>query len=63
MKNKNKTKCRVTITLRETTRGSTKKLYGPYYGTMKDVNMKKKPKVDGKKINFKYRPHVKLVEK
>lgn len=63
MKNKNKTKCRVTITLRETTRGSTKKLYGPYYGTMKDVKMKKKPKVDGKKINFKYRPHVKLVEK
>lgn len=63
MKMKNKTKCRVTITLRETTRGSTKKLYGPYYGTMKPVNLKKKATVNGKKINFKYRPHVKLVQK
>ena len=64
MKMKNKTKCKVTITLRETTRGSTKKLYGPYVGTMHKVDMKKKKtKVDGKKISFGFRPHVKLVQK
>lgn len=64
MKMKNKTKCKVTITLRETTRGSTKKLYGPYVGTMHKVDMKKKKTtVNGKKIGFGFRPHVKLAQK
>ena len=53
-------KCKLKFTLRETTRGSNKKIYGPYKGTMKKL---KKPRVfvrDGKKITSKYEPVVKI---
>jgi len=68
MKATNKTKCRITFTIQEITRGSKKKLYGPYYGYYKKLKKPiKRVKVDknGKKSTyfFKYRPMVELAGK
>ena len=57
------TKCKVTFSVRETTRGSLKKVYGPYAGSMKKL---KKPRVferDGKKITSRFEAIVKHVKK
>tara|TARA_B110000967_G_C18682682_1_gene458921 strand:+ start:110 stop:595 length:486 start_codon:yes stop_codon:yes gene_type:complete len=56
------TKCNVTFSVRETTRGSSKKVYGPYKGSMKKL---KKPRVferDGKKITSRFEAIVKSVK-
>ena len=67
MKTSNKSKCRVTFTLQEVTRGSKKKLFGPYYGYYKKLKKPVKRVVikDGKKktIVQKYRPMVEIAGK
>ena len=68
MKNKNKTKCRVTFTLQEVTRGSSRKLYGPYYGYYRKLKTPVKMRVKdakGKMVTriFRYRPMVELSKK
>ena len=63
MKSGDKSKCRITFEIQETTRGSTKKVYGPYYGYMKKLNKPRIVKYPGKKpVKYFYIPHVKLVE-
>lgn len=62
MKSGNKQKCRITFEIQETTRGSNKKVYGPYYGYMKKLDKPRIVKYPGKKpVKYFYIPHVKLV--
>tara|TARA_B100000780_G_scaffold250841_4_gene197180 strand:- start:2344 stop:2952 length:609 start_codon:yes stop_codon:yes gene_type:complete len=67
MKTTNKTHCRVTFSLLETTRGGKGKIFGPYYGYYKKLKKPVKRVVvkDGKKktIIQKYRPMVEMAGK
>jgi len=67
MKTNNKTKCRVTFSIKEITRASKKKIFGPYYGYYKKLDKPVKRVVvrDGKKktIIQKYRPMVEMAGK
>tara|TARA_B110000211_G_scaffold35021_1_gene35355 strand:- start:2639 stop:3175 length:537 start_codon:yes stop_codon:yes gene_type:complete len=62
MKSGNKSKCRITFEIQETTRGSNKKVYGPYYGYMKKLDKPRIVTYPGKKpVKYFFIPHVKLV--
>ena len=67
MKSKNKSQCRVTFSLKEVTQGSSKKVYGPYFGYYKKLKKPVKRVVmkKGKKTTIvqKYRPMVELAGK
>jgi hypothetical protein len=60
-KNKRNAGCKCTFTLRETTRGSKHKEYGPYLGTRKKLSKPIKVKFPKGTVTYEYDSNVKLV--
>ena len=57
------TKCKITFSLRETTRGSSKKVYGPYAGSMKNSKNLVYSKEMEKKLLLTMNPLLKMSKK
>ena len=59
--NKRNASCRCTFSLKETTRGSKHKEYGPYLGSRKKLSKPIKVKFPKGVVTYKYDSNVKLV--
>jgi hypothetical protein len=55
-----KTKLKIVYTIQETTKGSKKKVYGPYEGKYYKYNKEEAEKAKASGISFKFKPMVKL---